>query len=188
MTIFNENMSSLLNALKNENKYCYLMGDYNINLLNYGKHKETPEFVDLIHSFSFIYLINKPTRLASQNATLIDNIFTNCYNHIENTFQCLIVSDVSDHCPIIHVDYSTKGAKTESYYTRRNMSQRNKLAFQNAISVIDWQMVYSETDMQNAFRLFHSKLVELYHKHFPKQKIIDIIIACLGFLRHLKKE
>ena len=171
MQIFNENMSSLLNALKDENKYCYLMGDYNINLLNYGKHKETSEFVDLIHSYSFISLINKPTRLASQNATLIDNIFTNSYNHIENTFQCLIVSDVSDHCPIIHVDYSSKGAKTESYYTRRNMSQRNRLAFQNAISAIDWQMVYSETDMQNAFSLFHSKLVALYHKHFPKQKI-----------------
>ena len=41
----------------------------------------------------------------------------------------------------------------------------------NDISAIDWQMVYSETDMQNAFSLFHSKLVELYHKHFPKQKI-----------------
>ena len=78
MQIFNENMSSLLNALKNENEYCYLMGDYNINLLIYGKHKETSEFVYLIHPYPFISLINKPTRLASQNATLIDNIFTNC--------------------------------------------------------------------------------------------------------------
>ena len=127
--------------------------------------------VGFLHSYSFISLINKPTRLASQNATLIDNIFTNCYNHIENTFQWLIISDVSDHFSIVHVDYSSKGAKTESYYIRRNMSQRNRLAFQNDISAIDWQIVYSETDMQNAFSLFHSKLVELYHKNFPKQKI-----------------
>ena len=49
------------------------MGDYNINLLNYGKHKETSEFVNLFHSYFFISLINKPTRLAGQNATLIDN-------------------------------------------------------------------------------------------------------------------
>ena len=86
MQIFNENMSSLFNALKNENKHCYMMGDNNINLLNYGRHKETSEFVDLIHSYSAISLINKPTRLASQNATLIDNICTNCYNQIETTF------------------------------------------------------------------------------------------------------
>ena len=78
---------------------------------------------------------------------------------------------MSDHCPIIHVHYSSNGAKTESYYTRRNMSHRNRLAFQNAISAIDWKIVYSETDMQNAFSLFHSKLIELYHKYFPKQKI-----------------
>ena len=32
-------------------------------------------------------------------------------------------------------------------------------------------MVYSETDMQNAFSLLHSKLIGLYHKHFPEQKI-----------------
>ena len=162
MQIFNDNMSSLLNALKNENKYCYLMGDYNVNLLNYGKHKETSEFVNLFHSYSFISLINKPTRLAGQNATLIDNIFTNCFNHLENTFQCPIVSDVSDHCPIIHVDYSSDSVKREMYVTRRNMSQRNRLAFQYAVSAVDWQMIYSETDMQNAFSLFHSKLIELY--------------------------
>ena len=124
MQIFNENISSLLNALKNENKYCYLMGDYNVNLLNYGKHKETSEFVNLFHSYSFISLINKPTRLVGQNATLIDNIFTNCFNHLENTFQCLIVSDVSDHCPIIHVDYSSDSVKREMYVTRRNMSAK----------------------------------------------------------------
>ena len=59
MQIFNENMNSPLNALK----YCYLMGDYNVNLLNYGKHKETSEFVNLFHSYSFISLINKPTRM-----------------------------------------------------------------------------------------------------------------------------
>ena len=147
------------------------MGDYNVNLLNYGKHKETSEFVNLFHSYSFISLINKPTRLAGQNATLIDNIFTNCFNHLENTFQCLIVLDVSDHCPIIHVDYSSDSVKKEMYVTRRNMSQRNRLAFQNAVSAVDWQMIYSETDMQNAFSLFHSKLIELYCKHFPKQKI-----------------
>ena len=68
-------MNELLNALKKENIFCYLMGDYNINLLNYGKHVETNEFVDMLHSHSFISLINCPTRIKKQSATLIDNIF-----------------------------------------------------------------------------------------------------------------
>ena len=58
------------------------------------------------------------------------------------------------------------------------MSEQKRLTFLNAIFA-DWEMVYSETDMQNAFSLFHTKLVELYHKYFPKR---------LGFLMHLKKE
>ena len=55
---FNDDMIELLNALKKVNKFFYLMGDYNINLLNYGKHVETNEFVDMLHSH-FFYLFNK---------------------------------------------------------------------------------------------------------------------------------
>ena len=72
---FNDDVNELLNALKKENKLFYLMGDYKINLLNYGKHVETNEFVDMLHSHSFISLINRPTRIKKQSATLIDNIF-----------------------------------------------------------------------------------------------------------------
>ena len=36
LRLFNENMESLLSYLKNENKLCYWMGDYNINLSNYS--------------------------------------------------------------------------------------------------------------------------------------------------------
>ena len=51
------------------------MGDYNINLSNYGKHNETNEFVDMLHASLFISLINRPTRVQKESATLIDNIF-----------------------------------------------------------------------------------------------------------------
>ena len=30
------------------------MGYYNVNLYNYGKHRETTEFVDVLHSNSFV--------------------------------------------------------------------------------------------------------------------------------------
>ena len=41
------------------------MGDYNINLMNYENHTLTSDFVDLLHSLSFISLINRPTRITS---------------------------------------------------------------------------------------------------------------------------
>ena len=120
MKLFNEDINSLLNLLKNENKLCYLMGDYNINLLNYGKHSDTTEFVDILHGHSFISLISRPTRVKQQSVTLIDNIFTNCYLNIENTFQCIIYTDIRDHFPIIHVDNEMKEINTGTYVVQRN--------------------------------------------------------------------
>ena len=46
-----------LDKIKVESKICYLMGDFNINLLNYDTHALTANFVDLLHSYSFISLI-----------------------------------------------------------------------------------------------------------------------------------
>ena len=60
---FNDSMSLMLSGLIRENKYSYLMGDYNINLLHYENHQHTSDFIDQLHSNSFISLINKPTRV-----------------------------------------------------------------------------------------------------------------------------
>ena len=61
------------------------MGDYNINLLNSDKHNPTSDFVELMHSYSFIYLINRTTRITATSATLIDNIFVN-YSDVQTSF------------------------------------------------------------------------------------------------------
>ena len=147
------------------------MGDYNINLLNYGKHNETNEFVDMMHAHYFISLRNRPTRVNQQSATLIDSIFTNKHDDLMNTFQCLIYTDISDHYPIIHMDYSMKESPSDSYITRSNLSQRNRLQFYNEISAMDWDLIYQEIDTQEAFSAFHRVLLKVYNKRFPKQKV-----------------
>ena len=171
LEIFNEHINILLNKLKNDYKFCYLKCDSNVNLLNYGKNRETTDFVDALHSNSFVSLINRPTRVNGDSATLIDNIFTNCFSNIHDTFQCLIQTDISDHFPIIHVDGSVKQANIDTYILRRNMSQRNKHDFLCAMSNVDWSSIHSEMCTQGAFSLFHSTLVNHYNKHFPMQKI-----------------
>ena len=35
---FNDSLAVVLEKIKNENKICYLLGDYNIDLLNYERH------------------------------------------------------------------------------------------------------------------------------------------------------
>ena len=53
------------------------MGDFNINLLNYGSHSETNDFVNLMISHYFLSHILHPTRVNDHSATITDNIFSN---------------------------------------------------------------------------------------------------------------
>ena len=92
-------MSNVLDIIKKENKICYFLGDYNLDLFNAEKHIKTGEFVDLMFSHHFIPLINKPTRVREKSATLIDNIFT---NNVMSSTQGILFTDISDHFPIFY--------------------------------------------------------------------------------------
>ena len=75
-TDFNSNyLNKLLENISKEQKSIFLLGDFNVNLLNYNEHNQTSKFLDSIASNSFIPLILKPTRITSHSNTLIDNIF-----------------------------------------------------------------------------------------------------------------
>ena len=77
LTDFNCSYSNkLLQNISKEQKFVFLLGDFNVNLLNYCEHNQTNEFLDSLVSNSFIPLISQPTRITSHSNTLIDNIFS----------------------------------------------------------------------------------------------------------------
>ena len=45
----NQFLSSMLEKVSFENKKVYLMGDFNINLLNYESNQETADFLNNMH-------------------------------------------------------------------------------------------------------------------------------------------
>ena len=88
----------ILSRISKDNKQCYVMGDFNLDLLQYNHHTPTQEFIDTLFSHAFIPLISNPTRLTSYSATLIDNIFTN--NLSQNVLNGIVLNDLSDHLPV----------------------------------------------------------------------------------------
>ena len=72
--LFMNEISLILNKLNKENKSIFIMGDYNVNLLNSDKNVQISEFIELMYSCSFLPLINRPTRIHKNSVTLIDNI------------------------------------------------------------------------------------------------------------------
>ena len=103
--MFIQQLNIILQQIKKEGKLCYLMGDYNINILNYESNSTTAEFVDTMYAFTCLPLINRPTRITQCSATLIDNIFTNNLCHDDRCFQSILVSDVSGHFPVFYINY-----------------------------------------------------------------------------------
>ena len=120
---FNDSMATILNNIKAEGKFCYIMGDFNLNLLNANSHNPTNDFIDLMYSYNFIPLINKPTRVGLNSATLIDNVFTN--NLSNNILQGILYSDISDHFPIFMIDSTHSYKKQVQYVCSNNFSMEN---------------------------------------------------------------
>ena len=75
--VFIDVMKEFLENVQSEIKGLYLVGDYNINLLNVDYHSLTADFNDTIYNNDLVPLITRPTRVTETSATLIDNIFTN---------------------------------------------------------------------------------------------------------------
>ena len=100
--LFNKELLDILQKITKENKFIYIMGDYNLDLLKCSEHEYTQEFLDIMYSNNFIPTITKPTR--PKTRTLIDNIFTNNYQDNQKQERGIIYADLSDHFPIYNMN------------------------------------------------------------------------------------
>ena len=62
-----------------ENKLYFVTGDFNLNCLEFHRSSQIRQFFNNMFEKGAIPLINRPTRVTTSSATLIDNIFTNCF-------------------------------------------------------------------------------------------------------------
>ena len=59
---FTDYLYATLDKTVNENKLCIILGDFNINLLNYETHTPTEIFINTISSYFMMPQILQPTR------------------------------------------------------------------------------------------------------------------------------
>ena len=72
LTDFNDNLENLLIKIDRENDYSFLSGDYNVNTLHeLSCHPSaTQDFINILSSFDYHKLINKPTRVVMAGCTI----------------------------------------------------------------------------------------------------------------------
>ena len=93
-------IDEFLSPFLQENNRCNLIicGDLNLNLLD-KKNKAANNCVELIESFGLTHLINLPTRITKDTASLLDNIFTNMLS--SQPTAKILIEDISDHLPVL---------------------------------------------------------------------------------------
>ena len=94
---FNNHLNQMLEKVSKEQKQIFLLGDFNINLLNYNVHQPTNDFLDSLAFNSIIPYILQPTRFTSHSKTLIDNIFSNILS--KEIIPGNLTATISDHLP-----------------------------------------------------------------------------------------
>ena len=168
---FNEQLKLIFEKLNHIRYPCYLMGDVNINLINHASHKSTGDYLDLIYSNGFIPLINRPTRVTEQSATLIDHIITNDFVD-KSLYQGVLLTEITDHYPVFSITHATlNNHQASEYIVFRNLKKENYDKFQHCISEMDWTTVMNSSSCEPAFNLFHEKIKCCYNQSFPLQKV-----------------
>ena len=168
---FNDNMNECLEQLSIENKSIFMMGDYNINLLNYNSIQCINDFVNIMYNNSFRPLIDKPTRITKKSVTLIDNIFTNVLTR--DIHSGIFYSGVTDHLPIFQLtNLSVSSCQKTSPYLYINQTDPSSLnSFQRDLLIVDWNEVFSSSNIDEAYDLFLNKFKITYESNFKPQKI-----------------
>ena len=92
---FLEYFNEALDKFTSRNLPTYILGDFNINLLNSETCDFAYEFLTSLQSYFFTPTIDKPTRVYNTSATLIDNIFLNNPGNV--TCSGNAITAVSDH-------------------------------------------------------------------------------------------
>ena len=98
LTDFNCNcLNNLLGKVSKRQKSAFLLGDFNVNLLNYNDPNPTNKFLDSLGSNTLLLYILQPTRITCHSKILIDNIFINVIS--PNSLSSNLTATISDHLP-----------------------------------------------------------------------------------------
>ena len=158
---------------KANSSICYVLGDFNYNLLNIDKHVPTEDYYNMLISSSFKPLILKPTRITETNKTLIDHIWTNDLRNTSVMKSHIIITDITDHLPCVTTvtspDLLIKGYRE---ITRRIINDENRQTFNHRISESKDILAFHvknrhTTNIENKYDDYFDHISRIYNECFP---------------------
>ena len=150
-------ISATFETISNENKTCYIMGDFNTDLLKEEVYRRIRDYLNLLLSNSFLPKIVKPTRITPTIAILIDidNMLTTIHDD-DNSF--ITITVISEHFPTV---ISTKlkfrkniNVNSEPIYKRSFSDGDIYNLKQKLLSVVKWNEILDGRDADEDYNKF----------------------------------
>ena len=167
-----EFLSVLMENIGKEEKNIFLLGDFNVDLMN-SFDNPTAQFFDTITSNMIVPHITCPTRVTTTTSTLIDNIFSNSLNFFDGISGNL-TSKISDHyAQFLIIPKNCHKILTKHNLYKRDTKNVDRENFILDLLGIDWQETIDiEKDNPNhSFNQFETKLNKLIDKYMPIKKL-----------------
>ena len=165
-----EYLDTVFSKIEHENKVGYIMGDFNINLLDYDKHYKTNEFFNTLNAIFFLPYILQPTIVTETSATLIDNISGNSIDHSSTSGN--IVINLSDHFAQFMLINDLKIEYKSAKYYVNDFSKFDKNNIQDEFSSIEWDgSKRNDWDCNAKFNVFLAKVKEFTRHNVLLRKL-----------------
>ena len=138
----------------------FVLGDFNIDLLQYESYSYTNDFFNTMISSPFLPYIHQPTRVTDHSDTVLDNIFSNISDY--ETVSGNIASSIADHfAQFLLIKTCYFSFKSGNYHVSDNTKfGREKLI--HDFSVLDWSAIDDPSVSVNDhfdFLIFFEKLI-----------------------------
>ena len=171
------NLQKHFNSISASNrfKYSYIIGDFNLDSINWNRncasHSTHSLFLNLFNNLGLSQLIHSPTH---KHGSVLDILLTDSPDMLEDVYVHDPGSFIySDHSPVTFSIKAFLKIPKSIKRTIHNYKKANWHSLNQDLSRIDWEHLFGQSDIHDAWSIFKNKLTSLCNKHIPKIKVKD---------------
>ena len=143
-----------------------LVGDFNIDLLQFQNHDQTNDFLETSFSFGLLPVITKPTRITPNSATLIDHIWVRNKSEVHRAG--VILCHISDHYPTFYAHHIHQEKQTLKPFKTRITNKDAQNSFKKLLKNANFDSVLSNENPETAYHDFLSIYNSAAELAFPE--------------------
>ena len=172
--LFTEKFTDLLQFLSKENKYIFIVGDFNVDTSSaiINPNITVNNFQNMFLSYFYTPLIDKFTRVDEKRGTssLLDNIYTNVTHTTNYIKSGLFKTQISDHYSIFCITDLVINIQKTTFLKKRDFNNKNTSIYKKTLAKINWEK-YFVTNFETSFSIFYTKFMDTFQNCFPEKNV-----------------